>query len=136
MPSPSVRLGTQNGSDRYRLTGHLTWQWKRLAADLFVYYRPDYTNDRPGYCNGDRGFVREIGGRVLPAFDASSLTTVDGSASYSFDNGLRVRVGGRNLFKRESPSPWAFDGILGYDPTRWDARSRVLYMELTWAMQD
>ena len=132
---PIVRLGTQNGSDRYRLTGQLTWQWKRLVADFFVYYTPDFTNDRPGFCNGDEGACERSGQR-LPAFDASSLTTVDGSASYWFDNGLRVRVGGRNLFKRESPSPWAFDGILGYDPTRWDARSRVMYMELTWAMQD
>ena len=132
---PISRLGTQNGSDRYRLTGQLTWQWQRLAADLFVYYTPDYTNDRPGFCNGSEGSCERSGQR-LPAFDANSMTTVDGSASYEFDNGLRLRVGGRNLFKRESPSPWAFDGILGYDPTRWDARSRVLYMELTWAMQD
>ena len=127
------RLGTQHGSDRYRLTGQLTWQWQRLAADLFVYYRPGYTNDRPGICN-------KVVGRCLtwfqqlPAFEATSLTSLDGSASYWFDNGLRVRVGGRNLFKRESPSPWAFSGILGYDPTRWDARGRVLYLELTWAM--
>ncbi|MCY3621650.1 MAG: TonB-dependent receptor [Gammaproteobacteria bacterium] len=132
---PISRLGTQNGSDRYRLTGQLTWQWQRLAADLFVYYTPDYTNDRPGVCNGSEGQCERSGQR-LPAFDATSMTTVDGSASYGFDNGLRLRVGGRNLFKRESPSPWAFDGILGYDPTRWDARGRVLYLELTWAMQD
>jgi len=132
---PISRLGTQNGSDRYRVTGQFTWQWKRLAADLFLYYRPDYTNDRPGYCNGTEGSC-ERRGRVLPAFKATSMTTVDGSASYWFDNGLRLRVGGRNLLKRKSPSPWAFDGILGYDPTRWDARGRVMYMELTWAMQD
>lgn len=130
---PINRLGTQNGSDRYRLTGQLTWYWQRLAADLFVYYTPGYTNDRPGFCNGTEGSCERRGQR-LPAFDVGSLTTVDGSASYWFDNGLRVRIGGRNLFKRKSPSPWAFDGILGYDPTRWDARSRVLYLELTWAM--
>ena len=132
---PLNRLGTQHGSDRYRLTGQLTWQWQRLAADLFVYYRPGYTNDRPGSCNNVVGRCL-TSFEQLPAFDATSLTTVDGSASYWFDNGLRLRAGGRNLFKRESPSPWAFSGILGYDPTRWDARSRVLYLELTWAMQD
>ena len=130
---PTDRLGTHRGSDRYRLTGRLTWQWQRLTADLFVYYRPDYTNERPGTC-------RKAVGRCLtpfqqlPAFDAASLTTVDFSASYWLDNGLRVRAGGRNLFMRESPSPWAWSGQLGYDPTRWDARSRVLYLELTWAM--
>ena len=130
---PTNRLGTQNGSDRYRLTGQLTWQWQRLAADLFVYYRPGYTNDRPGFCNSVVGRCLRSN-QQLPAFDATSLTTVDGSASYWFDNGLRVRAGGRNLFKRKSPSPWSFGGILGYDPTRWDARGRVLYVELTWAM--
>ncbi|MXZ27591.1 MAG: TonB-dependent receptor plug domain-containing protein [Gammaproteobacteria bacterium] len=130
---PTNRLGTQNGSDRYRLTGQLTWQWQRLAADLFVYYRPGYTNDRPGSCNNVVGRCL-TSFQQLPEFDATSLTTVDLSASYWFDNGLRVRAGGRNLFERESPSPWAFSGILGYDPTRWDARGRVLYLELTWAM--
>lgn len=130
---PEDRLGTQDGSDRYRLTGQLTWQWKRLAADLFVYYRPGYTIDRAGFCLGVVGRC-ERRGLPLPEFDATSLTTVDGSVSYWFDNGLRMRAGGRNLFKRESPSPWAWNGILGYDPTRWDARSRVLYLELTWAM--
>ena len=129
---PLNRLGTQHGSDRYRLTGQLTWQWRRLAADLFVYYRPGYTNDRPGSCNNVVGRCL-TSFQQLPAIEATSLTTVDGSASYWFDNGLRLRAGGRNLFKRESPSPWSFSGILGYDPTRWDARSRVLYLEVTWA---
>ena len=115
-------MGTQHGSDRYRLTGQLTWQWQRLAADLFVYYRPGYTNDRPGSCNNVVGRCL-TSFQQLPEFDATSLTTVDLSASYWFDNGLRVRAGGRNLFERESPSPWAFCGILGYDPTRWDARA-------------
>ena len=119
---PTNRLGTQHGSDRYRLTGQLTWQWQRLAADLFVYYRPGYTNDRPGSCNNVVGRCL-TSFQQLPEFDATSLTTVDLSASYWFDNGLRVRAGGRNLFERESPSPWAFCGILGYDPTRWDARA-------------
>ena len=132
---PIDRLGTQNGSDRYRLTGQLTWQWQRLAADLFVYYTPGYTNDRPGSCNQVVGRCLRPS-QALPDFEATSLTTVDGSASYRFDNGLRLRAGGRNLFKRESPSPWSYSGILGYDPTRWDARGRVLYLELTWAMRD
>ena len=132
---PIDRLGTHQGSDRYRLTGQLTWQWERLAADLFVYYTPDYTHDLPGLCGRVVGRC-ESSRQQLPAIDATSLTTVDGSASYRFDNGLRARVGGRNLFKQESPSPWSYSGILGYDPTRWDARSRVLYFELTWAMRD
>ena len=100
---PIDRLGTQNGSDRYRLTGQLTWQWQRLAADLFVYYTPGYTNDRPGSCNQVVGRCLRPS-QALPDFEATSLTTVDGSASYRFDNGLRLRAGGRNLFKRESPS--------------------------------
>ena len=132
---PIDRLGTHQGSDRYRLTGQLTWQWERLAADLFVYYTPDYTHDLPGLCGRVVGRC-ESSRQQLPEIEASSLTTVDGSASYRFDNGLRARVGGRNLFKQESPSPWSYSGILGYDPTRWDARSRVLYFELTWAMRD
>ena len=83
---PIDRLGTHQGSDRYRLTGQLTWQWGRLAADLFVYYTPDYTHDLPGLCGRVVGRC-ESSRQQLPAIDATSLTTVDGSASYRFDNG-------------------------------------------------
>jgi len=48
------------------------------------------------------------------------------------DNGLRVRAGGRNILDRAAPAT-AFSG-LPYDPTRWDARGRVLFIDLNWEM--
>ncbi|MYL01005.1 MAG: TonB-dependent receptor [Gammaproteobacteria bacterium] len=65
----------------------------------------------------------------LPPLTVRSLTTVDLSVTYEFDNGLRLRVGGRNVLKAEMPTIWR---TLPYDPTRWDARGRVLFLELTW----
>ena len=49
------------------------------------------------------------------------------------DNGLRVRTGGRNIFDRAAPAN-VFGGGLPYDPTRWDARGRVFFVDLNWEM--
>jgi outer membrane receptor protein involved in Fe transport len=56
---------------------------------------------------------------------------VDLTMTYQFDNGLRIRAGGRNIFEEESPTVW---GSLPYDPTRWDARGRVLFLELNYEL--
>ena len=124
------RLGKASGSNKYRLTGSLSWQKDRFAADLFVYYTPSYENDRTGLCRYLEGNCTRVNA-ALPNLQVDSLTTVDLTVSYKLDNGLRLRAGGRNIFEADSPTFW---GGWAYDPTRWDARARVLFLELNWEM--
>ena len=129
-------LGTQNGSNKYKLEGSLTWTWGKFAADLFVYFTPSYLNDAALSCSSAR---REIpGSRCREShryieLDVASLTTVDLTLTYRFDNGLRVRAGGRNILDRAAPAT-LFGSSYPYDPTRWDARGQVLFIDLTWEM--
>ena len=139
-PTEESRLevvGTLFGPDEYQLEGSLSWLWNQFAADLFVYYSPAYANDRARYCSSA---VQDIPGSRCAAIpyeylslDVSSLTTVDLTLTYRMDNGLRVRVGGRNILDRAAPAT-VFGGGLPYDPTRWDARGRVLFIDLNWEM--
>ena len=127
------RVGKASGSDKYRLTGSLSWRKDRFAADLFVYYTPSYENDRTGRCRFAEGSCsRRNASR--PTLQVESLTTVDLTVSYQFDSGLRLRAGGRNIFEADSPTIWGGITELRYDPTRWDARARVLFLELNWEM--
>ena len=127
---PIDRVSTRHGSDKYRLNGQLSWQWRQFAADLFVYFRPGYTNAAQVACPKVVGRCKNIYQR-LPELELGSFTTIDLTLSYQFDNGLRVRAGGLNLLKREAPTIY---GRYPYDIVRWNARSRVLFMELHWAM--
>ena len=122
------RVGKVGGSNKYWLTGRLSWQKDRFAADLFVYYTPSYENDRTGRCVYAEGSCSSAN-PSRPTLQVDSLTTVDLTVSYQFDNGLRLRAGGRNIFEADSPTLW---GVVAYDPTRWDARARVLFLELNW----
>lgn len=126
------RVGTAWGSDKYRLKGTLSWSWnERIALDVFVQHIP-------GYENGVQfGGCREAVGRCVaryapfPVMQVESLTTIDATLTYRFRNGLRVRGGGRNLFKATAPTIWT---DLPYDPIRWDARGQVLFLEVNWEM--
>ena len=127
---PIDRVSTAHGSDRYVLNGQLTWLWRKFAADLFVYYRPGYLNDSTGRCGKVVGRCERLY-QDRPELELGSFTKIDLTLTYQFDNGLRFRTGGRNLLKREAPTIY---GSYGYDIVRWDARSRVLFLELHWAM--
>ena len=139
-PTEGSRLefaGTMYGPDEYQLEGSANWLWDRINASLFVYYTPGYENDRARYCSGS---LLEIPGSRcadIPyewlSIDVSSLTTVDATVTYRMDNGLRFRVGGRNILDRAAPAN-VFGGGLPYDPTRWDARGQVLFLDLNWEM--
>ena len=125
--SPVVeRTGTAKGPDRYRLQASLTYSRGNFAADLFVDYRPTYENDRAGYCYQVVGRCERLY-QPLPVIEAPSLTTVDLTATWQFDNGLRVRGGGRNIFDADQYT--VFEN-LPYDAARWDARGRILFLEL------
>ncbi len=122
------RVGTALGSDRYKLTGHLTWAAGRFATDLYLRYTPGYTNNRTGNCRAVTGRCGWINAR-RPPLEVDRLTTVDLTVAYRMDNGLRIRAGGSNILNADNPTVWE---TLPYDPTRWDARARVLYLELNW----
>ncbi len=128
--------GTQLGPDEYQLEGSLSWLWNRFSADLFVYYTPGYVHERARYCSYA---VQQISGSRCEAnpyewlsIDVSSLITVDLTMTYRMDNGLRIRVGSRNILDKAAPAT-VFGG-LPYDPTRWDARGRVFFVDLNWEM--
>ena len=125
-------VGTQNGSDDYTLQGALSWYKDRMSADLFIYHTPAYMNNRALQCFGDKFRIGQcdVWGKVL-SLDVGSLTTVDLTVTYQFDNGLRVRAGGSNIFDRKPPTT-LYSLSLPYDPTRWDARGQVLFLELKW----
>ncbi len=122
------RVGTAWGSDRYKLTGHLTWTAGQFATDLYLRYTPGYTNNRTGECFTVVGRCTQWYAQ-RPPLEMDSLTTVDLTVAYRMDNGLHIRAGGRNILNADNPTVWE---ILPYDPTRWDARARVLYLELNW----
>ena len=129
--TPTDRKGTAAGSSEYRLTGSVSWTRGNLAVDAFVYHTPSYRNNRIGArCRTAVGGCERSGG-PLPDLMVDSLTTVDLAVTYRFDNGLRLRGGGRNVFKATAPTVWQGRP---YDPTRWDARGQVLYLELNWEM--
>ena len=124
-----VRKGTALGSSEYRVTGSLKWTVGRFGLNTFVHYTPAYENTViGGGCVEVVGRCTRVGGS-LPALMVKSLTTVDLSVAYQFDSGLRLSGGGRNLFKAEAPTIWS--GI-PYNPTRWDARGRVFFLEVNW----
>ena len=130
--SPVIdRAGTAWGSDEYRLRGTLSWSWnERIALDVFVQHIPGYENGvQAGYCQTDVGRCTMYA--PLPTMQVESLTTFDATLTYRFRNGLRLRGGGRNLFKATAPTIWT---DLPYDPIRWDARGQVLFLEVNWSM--
>ncbi len=125
--SPQIgRVGTANGSDKYNWQGSLTWVYGDFAADLFVYYKPSYESDRAGPCLQIVGRCERLY-QDLPTLEADALTTVDLTVTYQMRNGLRLRGGGRNIFDADHYTPFE---NLPYNPTRWNARGRVLFIEL------
>lgn len=136
-------VGTQAGPNLYQWTGSVSWQWDRWSADLYVYYTPSYVNKDVLYCDYS---VFEIPDNTCERtgtpedesvdFDVSSLTTVDLSVSYSMDNGLRIRFGGANVLDRAAPvtllDPSPYSLTYPYDPGRWDARGRMLFLEVNY----
>ena len=129
--------GTQLGPNEYQLEGSLSWLWNRFAADLFVYYTPGYVHERARYCSYAVQMIPGNRCEDIPyewmSLEVSSLMTVDLTLTYRMDNGLRIRVGGRNILDKAAPAT-VFGASLPYDPTRWDARGQVFFVDLNWEM--
>ena len=133
-------LGTQNGPDRYKWQGSLHWLWGRVTASAFIYYTPGHVYENAFTCPFD---ITTIPGTRCTVrheeldLDVSSLTTVDLTVTYLFDNGMRLRAGGTNILDRAAPRSLSFSAARltqPYDPRRWDARGQVLFLELHWEM--
>lgn len=133
-------LGTQTGPNRYQWEGSLTWLWGRLGASVFVYYTPGYVYSNAFTCPFnfmDIPDTRCTERHEELDLDVSSLTTVDLTVTYQFDNGLRLRAGGTNILDRAAPRSLSMSAsrlTQPYDPVRWDARGQVLFLELHWEM--
>ncbi len=128
---PIRREGTVLGSDKYRLAGQLDWYRERWAGHLFVYYTPSYLNNNTGSCFEIVGRC-ESWGQDKPHLMVDSYISVDLTLSYTFDNGIQLRGGGRNILDAEPPETVYYG--MPYDPTRWDARGQVLFVELNWEL--
>ena len=120
--------GTTGGSNESELTASLHWAVKQVSANLFVRYIPAWQSISHHICLRRAGNCLNPS-QPLPGLKADSLLTVDLTMAYQFNNGLHLRVGGRNIFSAESPVIW---NSRPYDPTRWNARGRVLFVEMSW----
>ena len=133
-PSFSV-LGTQKTGDQYQTNLSLFWERNNVRGNLFVRYRPGYLNDEAHVCK-----PRQVGvGRCSTAWDyisleVGSLTIVDATLSYRFRNDMKLNLGVKNIFNRDAPNTVRCG--IPYDPTRWDARGRVLSLSFSTKLMD
>ena len=125
-----ARAGTVRGSNEYEIRATLSYLRGPLAVDGFVTYIPGYENDRTGYCLQVVGQCTRLYSQA-PSLQVGSYTTVDLTVTYQFDNGIRVRAGGRNILDEELRT--VYDRI-PYDPTRYDARGRVFFLEVNYEL--
>ena len=126
-----VTSGTTAGMNESEVVASLGWTAGRISANLFIRYIPEWEGT-----SGQITCLWVVGDcfspyQQLPRLEADSLVTVDLTMNYRFNNGLRLRAGGRNIFSAESPVIW---NRRPYDPTRWNARARVLFLEMNWEM--
>ena len=127
--SPVVdRVGTSGGTDEWNLTGRLTYVRDRVTANVDAKYQPAYDNTNTGLClqvigRCDRLYTDR------PTLEVDGGFVVNANIAYAFDMGVRVKFGGRNIFEESFPTVYGGTGY-GYDPTRYDARGRVFYLEL------
>ena len=126
-------LGTQDTADRYQTHLSLFWDRNNMRGNLFVRYRPGYLNPTAHYCQSWQvGIGRCVAAWEYISLNVGSLTTVDGTFTYTFENSMQLQVGGRNLLNRDAPN--TLRGGLPYDPVRYDARGRVLSMSLRYTL--
>lgn len=137
--------GTIRAPDRYTSQVQLFWDRNRFSASLFARYTPPYLNDVAHYCT----YTQKLQGlgrcAQFDPFDylnsyielpVASNTVVDGTFTYRFDERLQFRVGALNLFDRGPPLTVRgyYYNSTPYDPTRWNARGRVLSLSLDYRM--
>jgi len=122
--APKARfLGEFVGIDKRKIQAQLDWFKGRLSASMFFNYTPGYLNNH--YSSNAFGEPR------VPDMQVDSRYTVDLSGTYQWDNGLLVRLGGRNIF--DSDFPFALNGQgRPFDASRVDVRGQVWFAEVTY----
>ena len=109
-------LGTLRGLDDYLIVGSLGYDYKDVSANLRVEHIPSYKNEF------DEDFTQTV----------DSLTTVDLNVQYQFNEKVRASLGTYNLLDQEPP--FVLNQLSApYDPSRWDTRGRVLYVDLAYS---
>ena len=112
-------VGESVGIPRSKTRVNLNWRYDKLELEMWVERAPGYTNNE-----FENTFL------PLPNEEVDSYTTVDLSAQYQFDMGLKVRAGGRNIF--HDSFPWMLRRGQPFDARRVDTRGRVLFLELSY----
>lgn len=138
--------GTINKPDRYTSQLQLFWSKNKFSASLFARYIPPYLNDTAHQCEFDQ--IRSQTGRCAQfelwsmesrflELRVASLTVVDGTFSYRYNDNLNIRVGALNLFDRGPPLTVRNNRfeLFPYDPVRWNARGRVLSIGVQYTME-
>ncbi len=133
-------LGTAAAIDRYRGTLSLFWDRNQMSASVIAKYTPGYLNERAHYCSYQQklnkvGRCAQFDIWEYPSWislDVASLTIVDATFRYSFENNLQMNFGGLNILNRSAPL--TVRNRLPYDATRWNARGRVLSFGINYTM--
>lgn len=113
------------GIDKRKIQGRLDWVWNRLTVSAFGQYTPGYWNNY----HSTRAASWYAEPRV-PDAPVDSRLTVDVSATYRWDNGLLLRIGGRNIFDADFPFVLNVRGK-PYDARRVDVRGQVWFAEVS-----
>ncbi len=137
--------GTIRAPDRYTSQLQFFWDRGKMSASLFARYTPPYLNDVAHYCT----YTQKLNGlgrcAQFSPFDfldtyiqlpVASMTVVDGTFTYRFDDKLQLRFGALNLFDRGPPLTVRgyYYNSTPYDPTRYNARARVLSLGMEYRM--
>ncbi len=122
--APKARfLGEFAGIDKRKIQAQMEWVRDRMTINLFYQYTPGYLNNH--YSSNASGEPR------VPDMQVDSRYTVDLSGTYRWDNGLLVRMGGRNIF--DADFPFALNGEgKPYDASRVDVRGQVWFAEFSY----
>ena len=122
--SPKARfVGEYVGIDKRKIQAQMDWVKDQMTVSLFYQYTPGYLNNH--YSSTAFGAPR------VPDMQVDSRYTVDLSGTYRFENGLLLRLGGRNIF--DADFPFALNGQgKPYDASRVDVRGQVWFAEVSY----
>ena len=127
------REGTVLGSDEYRIAGQLTWYRRALGRRPVCLLHAELPEQQHRILLRSYWAFASNWGQDKPHLTVDSYISVDLTLSYTFDNGIQLRAGGRNVLDA-SPARYALTGGMPYDPSRWDARGQVLFVEFNWEL--
>ena len=112
-------VGRSIGVDRYKTALHLRWTRRNTTVTTFLNYTPSYVNDEALYT------------RNIPPMKVSSWTTLDIAINHRFDNGITMRMGGRDLLGKDFPFMLTRAGV-PWDAKRVNLRGRVLFLDVSY----